>query len=114
MDYKTQWECRLVRSIPEDLSSSPLTRARVRIASFLLPCGHKTHQDKFFGIDKIFPDDGYTLDNCVSACASCNRDKWKYTIDEFTLRDERITTRYLEGFFDDLPSIPKHINHIKK
>jgi 5-methylcytosine-specific restriction endonuclease McrA len=77
-------------------------------------CKRHPPKGKFFGIDKVYPDDGYTLDNCVSACASCNRDKWKYTIDEFTLRDERITTRYLEGYFDDLPLIPKHINHTEK
>jgi 5-methylcytosine-specific restriction endonuclease McrA len=77
-------------------------------------CKRQPPTGKFFGIDKVYPDDGYTLDNCVPACASCNRDKWKYTLNEFTLRDERITTRYLEGYFDDLPFIPKHINHNEK
>jgi len=74
-------------------------------------CRRHPPANKFFGIDKIYPDDGYTLDNCVTACASCNRDKWKYTLDEFTLRDERITTRYLAGYFKDLPQVPKNICH---
>ena len=77
-------------------------------------CKRQPPIGKFFGIDKIYPDDGYTLNNCVTACASCNRDKWGATLDEFTLRDEQITTRYLAGYFDDLPSIPKHINHNNK
>jgi 5-methylcytosine-specific restriction endonuclease McrA len=77
-------------------------------------CKRQPPTGKFFGIDKVSPNDGYTLDNCVSSCASCNRDKWESAVEDFTLRDERITTRYLEGYFDDLTSIPKHINHIKK
>jgi len=76
-------------------------------------CKRQSPMGKFFGIDKVSPDDGYTLDNCVSACASCNWAKWDYSMENFTLRDERITERYLAGYFDDLPSIPKHITQRK-
>jgi len=69
---------------------------------------------KYFGIDKIFPDKGYTTSNCVTACANCNWSKWDATIDQFTLRDERITQRYLAGYFDDMPSIPKNTSYRRK
>ncbi|AGE50832.1 hypothetical protein PBCVCVB1_408R [Paramecium bursaria Chlorella virus CVB-1] len=77
-------------------------------------CKRHPPPGKFFGIDKLVPDDGYTIDNCVTACASCNWSKWDASVEEFTLRDERITQRYLGGYFDDMPSIPKNISHLKK
>lgn len=76
-------------------------------------CKRHSSTSKFFGIDKIYPDDGYTLDNCVTACANCNLSKLDANPDEFTLRDERITQRYLAGYFDDLSSIPKNTSNQK-
>ncbi|APC25678.1 hypothetical protein BST79_gp165 [Only Syngen Nebraska virus 5] len=76
-------------------------------------CKRQPPIGKYFGIDKISPDDGYTLNNCVSACASCNWAKWDCSVEEFTLRDERITERYLVGYFDTLPVIPKNIQQRK-
>jgi len=76
-------------------------------------CKRQPSTGIFFGIDKVFPDDGYTINNCVSACASCNRAKWDNIPNEFTLRDERITQRYLEGYFNNMPQVYKHISNHK-
>lgn len=76
-------------------------------------CQRHPSKNRYFGIDKIFPDDGYTLDNCVTACGDCNRAKWDANTDEFTLRDERITQRYLIGCFNELLIFSKNINHRK-
>lgn len=76
-------------------------------------CKRVPARDKYFGIDKIFPDDGYTMDNCVSCCQSCNRAKWDASSDEFTLRDECITQRYLHGYFDNLPYVKKNMSNFK-
>jgi 5-methylcytosine-specific restriction endonuclease McrA len=76
-------------------------------------CQRSPPAGKFFGIDKLVPDDGYVMVNCVTACVSCNRAKWDASVEEFTLRDERITQRYLAGYFDDMPSIPKNIHYYK-
>lgn len=35
------------------------------------------------GIDRIDPDKGYTIDNCVPCCKQCNRMKWDYTPEQF-------------------------------
>jgi len=77
-------------------------------------CKRMPPKGKFFGVDKIAPDNGYVVSNCTTACASCNRAKWDMTVEEFTLRDERITTRYLEGYFDNMPSISKNTSHRRK
>ncbi|AGE48806.1 hypothetical protein PBCVAP110A_407R [Paramecium bursaria Chlorella virus AP110A] len=77
-------------------------------------CQRSPLRGKFFSIDKLIPDDGYTLDNCVTACISCNCAKWTASVEEFTLRDERITQRYLTGYFDDMPKIPRHISYYKR
>lgn len=76
-------------------------------------CKRSPSQDKFFGIDKLVPDDGYTMINCVTACASCNYSKRDSLPNDFALRDEHITERYLAGYFDILPSIPKNISVFK-
>ena len=69
--------------------------------------------NKYFGIDKIVPDDGYINNNVVSSCANCNWCKWDYSVDEFTLRDMKITQRYLEGYFDAIPHIPKNVKNTR-
>ncbi|AGE49816.1 hypothetical protein PBCVCan184_418R [Paramecium bursaria Chlorella virus Can18-4] len=76
-------------------------------------CRRFPPKGSFFGIDKMFPDDGYVIGNCITACVSCNRAKWNAAPADFTLRDERITQRYLIGVFDDLPNISKNISHQK-
>jgi 5-methylcytosine-specific restriction endonuclease McrA len=72
-------------------------------------CQRMPPKGKFFGVVKIDPDNGYVVRNCVTACASCTRAKWDYSTEEFTLRDERITQRYLEGYFDDMPIVSKNM-----
>jgi 5-methylcytosine-specific restriction endonuclease McrA len=67
--------------------------------------------DNFFGIDKIYPDDGYIEENVVTACTNCNRAKWDQDPEDFTLRETRITQRYLDGLFDNISNIPKNISH---
>lgn len=76
-------------------------------------CHYCKRCPEFVGIDKIVPDDGYILNNCVSCCGNCNADKWDRSLEEFTLRDERITQRYLSGYFDDIPIISKNTSHFK-
>jgi 5-methylcytosine-specific restriction endonuclease McrA len=79
------------------------------------PCHYcKRIPEKYFGIDKLFPDDGYIARNVVTACASCNWAKWNSSEEEFTLREIKITQRYLDGIFDYLPKIPKNISYYKK
>ena len=78
------------------------------------PCHYcKRTPEKYFGIDKLFPDDGYVKGNVVTACASCNRAKWDQNPEDFSLREMRITQRYLDGVFDELPDVPKNISHHK-
>ncbi|ABT15146.1 hypothetical protein PBCVNY2B_767L [Paramecium bursaria Chlorella virus NY2B] len=90
----------------------PFELTRVQFNNILRSECHYCHRtpDKTFGIDKLFPDDGYVLDNCVTACASCNRAKWDKHPEEFTLREERITERYLHGHFENLPYVPKNVS----
>lgn len=78
------------------------------------PCHYcKRTPEKYFGIDKLFPDDGYVAGNVVTACSSCNRAKWDQNPEDFSLREMRITQRYLDGVFDELPDVPKNISHHK-
>jgi 5-methylcytosine-specific restriction endonuclease McrA len=76
-------------------------------------CKRSPSKGKFFGIDKLIPDDGYIMSNCVTACASCNYSKRDSLLEEFTLRDERITEKYLAGYFNDMPSFPKNTSNFK-
>lgn len=64
----------------------------------------------YFGIDKLVPDDGYVTSNVVTACYSCNHAKWDQNLEDFTVRDMKITYRYLEGCFDNLTNVKKHTN----
>jgi len=77
-------------------------------------CHRPPSRGKFFSIDKLIPDDGYVIDNCVTACISCNCAKWDASVEDFTLRDERITQRYLAGYFNNMPNISRHISYYKR
>lgn len=56
-------------------------------------CGispHRTAQSKgyvssftFNGIDKVNPNKGYTLENCVPCCTECNKAKNNMSVEEF-------------------------------
>ena len=48
--------------------------------------GKRTSENIIFlahGIDRVDPNKGYTIDNCVTCCKQCNRMKWDYTQSEF-------------------------------
>ena len=112
--HKTRWDMYKIRSsikkCPFEITKDQFNKMIEEQCHY---CKRYPSINKYFGIDKIFPDDGYTLDNCVTACTSCNVAKWNATIEEFTLRDERITERYLEGYFNHLPNVEKNIFHNK-
>ena len=44
----------------------------------------------YSGIDRVDPSKGYFLDNCVPACANCNRVKRDMTKDEFIIWIKRL------------------------
>lgn len=76
-------------------------------------CWYCKRHPSVVGIDKIWPDNGYILDNCVPCCQSCNMDKLDASLEEFTIRDERITSRYLYGSFDEIPHVKKNASRFK-
>jgi hypothetical protein len=47
------------------------------------------------GIDRVDSKAHYTLDNCVPACAMCNRMKWSYPMDEFVQKCREIVEHCL-------------------
>lgn len=57
------------------------------------------------GIDRVDNSKGYTLDNCVTACAICNQAKGTLTLEEFSDWLGRLTqyrTKLkLDGFLED-------------
>lgn len=55
------------------------------------PCG------KWFGVDRVIPDGGYTLNNTVSCCPDCNYDKWVFSVEEMKKRNEQIANRLRNG-----------------
>lgn len=50
----------------------------------------KNYLIKFNGIDRVDNNEGYTIDNCVSCCTSCNRAKSDLSLLEFKKHIERI------------------------
>ncbi|ABT15197.1 hypothetical protein PBCVNY2B_824R [Paramecium bursaria Chlorella virus NY2B] len=65
----------------------------------------------FFGIDKIDPSGDYTINNCVTSCASCNWSKWNQSVEEFKSRDALITERYMSGCFDNMKLVEKNTSY---
>lgn len=56
----------------------------------LLPCHYcgiassmEREGFRFNGIDRVNPEGGYSLDNCVPCCDICNRAKKNWTVQEF-------------------------------
>lgn len=60
-------------------------------------CYRYRPKDKWNGIDRIIPDDGYTLGNTVPCCHDCNVDKWTYSIEDTKKRNENIANRLDNG-----------------
>jgi 5-methylcytosine-specific restriction endonuclease McrA len=48
---------------------------------------------KYNGIDRVIPNDGYTIDNTVSCCDDCNRDKGILSVESMEIRNDRIAER---------------------
>ena len=46
------------------------------------------------GIDRFDNAKGYTIENCVPACGTCNRLKRKENFDEFLARARRIVNKW--------------------
>jgi glutaredoxin len=51
----------------------------------------------WFGVDRVIPEDGYTLENAVSCCFDCNLDKHEGDVEVMTKRNERIASRVNAG-----------------
>ncbi|ABU44223.1 hypothetical protein AR158_C678L [Paramecium bursaria Chlorella virus AR158] len=84
--------------------------AKEQFAKLIINACYYCHRmpTTYFGIDKIDPKGGYTMDNCVTACASCNWAKWDQCVEEFIARDKRITDKYLAGDFVDMKLVKKN------
>ena len=118
------WYCSYKKNKPRiehyiknaEIQKRPFKLTKNQFDNFTINKCHYCHRrpNTYFGIDKIFPDEGYIMSNCVSACASCNWSKWDGSVEQFTLRDEMITQRYLDGYFDNLQSIPKNLSYRRK
>ena len=52
---------------------------------------------KWFGIDRVKPEDGYVIGNVVSCCFDCNNDKHVADIKTTRKRNERIANRVDNG-----------------
>ncbi len=63
------------------------------------PCFYCTISDEtdFMGIDRVDNKKGYTLDNCVPCCTTCNRMKYSYSIEEFVNKCNAIYAYQLNG-----------------
>jgi len=57
----------------------------------------KRNSTTWFGIDRVTPSLGYVIDNVVSCCWDCNRDKFKYDVESMMKRNERIAVRMDAG-----------------
>jgi hypothetical protein len=60
-------------------------------------CSRYRPDTKWFGVDRVIPDNGYTLDNVVSCCHDCNNDKSKWSVEIMMERNERIANRLKNG-----------------
>lgn len=60
------------------------TEAFSLITSACTYCGHDPEWPKArVGIDRVFNDDGYHVDNCVPCCFTCNSAKGEKSYEEF-------------------------------
>ena len=56
-------------------------------------CKRALPRGKWFGVDRIIPTVGYTLENTVSCCSDCNNDKGDLTVTDMERRNNQIATR---------------------
>jgi len=71
-------------------------------------CGN-TNSDKI-GMDRVDPDKGYIIDNCVPCCDICNFMKWKFPLQTFIDKVNKIYKK----FAIDLPSRIESIGYKQK
>ena len=60
-------------------------------------CKRRLPEGKRNGVDKVIPDNGYTLENTVSCCHDCNFDKGEFSVKAMEERNERIARRLKNG-----------------
>jgi hypothetical protein len=65
-------------------------------------CKRQLPKEKWNGVDKIIPSEGYILENVVSCCHDCNNDKGVSSIEETLMRNKRIVDRLDNG---DIPTL---------
>jgi hypothetical protein len=62
--------------------------------------GRATNMNGYFyynGIDRIDSTKGYTIDNCVTCCATCNKMKLQYGVKDFIQHITKIYKHSVEG-----------------
>ena len=60
-------------------------------------CHRYRPDNKWNGVDRVIPADGYTPGNTVSCCHDCNIDKWTYSAEDTKKRNEKIANRLENG-----------------
>jgi hypothetical protein len=79
-------------------------------------CNRSRPDNKWNGVDRINPNDGYIPDNTISCCHDCNIDKGELSEDDMRKRNGNITNRLENGtliLFDCEISL-RTKNHNKK
>lgn len=52
---------------------------------------------RYTGIDRVNNDLGYSIDNCVSCCTTCNNSKRQSSVNEFLERTGKLCCKYNQG-----------------
>ena len=60
-------------------------------------CKRARPDNKWNGVDRFIPTEGYTLENTVSCCDDCNVDKWEFSAEETRKRNDKIANRIANG-----------------
>jgi hypothetical protein len=63
------------------------------IGDYCAYCHRSRPDNKWNGVDRIIPVDGYTLDNTVTCCHDCNVDKGELSVEDMKKRNENIARR---------------------
>lgn len=79
------------RNLEFSLTLEDMQRFRTRVPCYY--CGDKL---KRIGIDRVDNSKGYTLDNCVPCCTTCNRMKMAHTTDFFLNHLDKISKNMMK------------------
>jgi hypothetical protein len=60
-------------------------------------CHRSRPINKWNGVDRVIPDNGYTSDNSVACCHDCNNDKGKLSVEDMKKRNKKIANRLEKG-----------------